>query len=453
MKKLSIEEMENRIKELEKQLKRKEKKIEDLEYKINIDENSVNLNKFAKSNYRYIREKGVLAYLKAVVKGIGRIFKLMFKTIGKRIEAIFAKGELQKILKENADKEIIIFYPGYDWYMKMYQRPQHIASQLAKKNILYFYCTLNINDNVHGFEKIEDNLYVTNHWNLLKKMVPHYTLQMYANMNGCWVEELKEIQEKGNNILYEYIDDLHEDLTTIPDELLIRHEYALKDESIKVLATAQYLYDKALEYRKKNIILSTNGVIYEDFHKDEKLPIPEKIEKLVKSKKKLIGYYGALAKWFDYELIKEIAEAHSDYNILLIGVDYDKSFAKYNYFKDVKNIHYIGPVNYKELVNYGACCDVLTIPFLINDITLATSPVKVFEYMAMEKPIVTTDLPECRKYKSVLISKTHKAFIKNLEKAIEKAEDPKYKELLRKEALANTWQKKADEIVELINKR
>jgi len=360
--------------------------------------------------------------------------------------------QLRKILKENKDKEIILFYPGYEWYMKMYQRPQHIAVQMAKKNILYFYCTQNYTDNIHGFKKIQDNLYITDQLWLLKKHLPKYTLQVYANMNGCWLPELKEIQEQGNDILYEYIDDLHEDLTTIPEELLERHKYALKDESIKVVATSNHLYQKALKYRNKNIILSTNGVVYEDFNLTKKPKVPEKIKDIVAQKKPIIGYYGALASWFDYDLIKKLAELRKDLNIILIGIDYDGS-REYSDILSLENIHYIGTVDYKELVNYGYYCNTLIIPFVINEITLATSPVKIFEYMSMEKPIVTTDLPECRKYKSVFISKSHEEFIKNIDKALKKQDDKKYRDLLKKEGLENTWDKKVDEILELLSSK
>ncbi len=442
--------LKDKISKYELRLESKDKEIEYLKYFYYIEDKKINIERFVRLNVHYIRNNGVLKYIVAFFKSIFKIIWLAIKKIVYKFIPSPELLKLRKILKEHKNNEIMVFYPGYEWYMKMYQRPQHIAVQMSKKNILYFYCTQNYTDNIHGFEKINDNLYVTNQLPLLKKYLPKYTLQMYANMNGCWLPELKEIQEKGNEILYEYIDDLHEDLTVIPKELIERHKYALKDESIKVVATSNHLYKKALKYRKNNIILSTNGVVYEDFCINKKPQVPEKIKKIVKQDKPIIGYYGALASWFDYNLIRELAESRKDLNILLIGIDYDGSLNKSDILS-LENVHYIGTVDYKQLVNYGYYCNTLIIPFVINEITLATSPVKIFEYMSMEKPIVTTDLPECRKYKSVFLSKTYKQFIDNIDKALKNQNDEKYKKLLKKEALENTWDKKVDEILELLS--
>ncbi|UKI57377.1 MAG: hypothetical protein L6V81_08570 [Clostridium sp.] len=49
---------------------------------------------------------------------------------------------------------------------------------------------------------------------------------------------------------------------------------------------------------------------------------------LKKYKKPIIGYYGALASWFDYDLIKKLAESRPNYNIALIGAKYDDSYNK-----------------------------------------------------------------------------------------------------------------------------
>ena len=117
-----------------------------------------------------------------------------------------------------------------------------------------------------------------------------------------------------------------------------------------------------------------------------------------------------------------------------------------------KNVHFCGSRPYEILQNYAARMDVLTIPFLINDITKATSPVKLFEYMALNKPIVTTDMDECRKYESVLIGHDHKEFLEQLDKAILLKTDETYKALLDKEALENTWEEKARTILEQFKK-
>ena len=441
--------------------KRLEKLNEDFEYANRLYQKElekISFERFARLNYKFIRTNGITKYICAVFKSLWKVTKLALKKVFNKIKRKILPNPHKKVLKniisEHNNMRIMVFYPGYDWYMKMYQRPQHMAIHFSERDTLFFYCTLNINDNVNGFEQINDNLYVTDQFELLKKYLPKFTLYMCANMNGCYLDELQAIENKGNDILYEYIDDLHDDLTDISHELIKRHEYVLKKKSIPVVATAQHLFNKAKKIRgnQENLLLSTNGVVYEDFHITKKLPVPVKIKTIVSEGKPIIGYYGALAKWFDYDLIEKIAKQHKDWNILLIGIDYDNSFAKYDYFNYLDNVYYIGIVEYKELVKYGNCCSVLTIPFVINEITLSTSPVKVFEYMSMEKPIVTTDLPECRKYESVLISKSHQEFIKNLEKGISLQNDDKYRDLLRKEALENTWDNKVDEILNFIKK-
>ena len=164
--------------------------------------------------------------------------------------------------------------------------------------------------------------------------------------------------------------------------------------------------------------------------------------------KPIVCYYGALAKWFDYELVKKIAET-GKYSVVLFGIKYDESFDQN--LSGEENIYFMGPRDYKVLKYYAAKADVLTIPFLINDITRSTSPVKIFEYMALHKPIVTTDMNECRKYESVLIGHDHEEFIALLDKAMSLREDQDYIALLDKEARENDWSMKAKAITDIIS--
>ena len=123
-----------------------------------------------------------------------------------------------------------------------------------------------------------------------------------------------------------------------------------------------------------------------------RLMLPHAIASLMGSGCPIIGYFGAFARWFDYETVRRVAVFESEYSWLLIGWDYDGSIRASD-FEEVENIHVIGPISYELLPAYAKHFSVSTIPFLINDITLSTSPIKLFEYMALGHPIVTTSLP------------------------------------------------------------
>jgi len=64
--------------------------------------------------------------------------------------------------------------------------------------------------------------------------------------------------------------------------------------------------------------------------------------------------------------------------------------------------------------------------------------------MALGTPIVTTDMKECKKYKSVLWSKNSREFLELVDKALELKKDEHYIAILNEEARANTWQARAE---------
>ena len=71
--------------------------------------------------------------------------------------------------------------------------------------------------------------------------------------------------------------------------------------------------------------------------------------------------------------------------------------------------------------------------------------------MATNIPILTTNMQECRKYKSVIIGTDHNDFINKIDSTINLINDSKYLELEMKEALENTWKKKANIIINLLD--
>lgn len=156
------------------------------------------------------------------------------------------------------------------------------------------------------------------------------------------------------------------------------------------------------------------------------------MKQIVDKGKPIIGYYGALAKWFDYEKVKRLAIKRPDYEVVLIGINYDRSYDRSGLDK-LTNVSYLGIINYIDLITYSAFFDVCMVPFIKNDITDATSPVKIFEYMALEKPIVTTDINECKSYESCQIAYNDYDFIDKVDYAVKVlVHDEQYKKILKK---------------------
>jgi GT2 family glycosyltransferase/glycosyltransferase involved in cell wall biosynthesis len=113
--------------------------------------------------------------------------------------------------------------------------------------------------------------------------------------------------------------------------------------------------------------------------------------------RRIIGYYGAIAEWFDLAVVSAIAERFSDCCILLVGADTVQAAAQ---LCRQDNVMFTGEVPYALLPYYLHAFDVCLLPFRVMPLTLATNPVKVYEYLSAGKPVVCTDLPEIQQFTS-----------------------------------------------------
>lgn len=370
---------------------------------------------------------------------------------------------IRDILASEEYDRIVLWRSSFGYNVPLFQRPQHIANNLAKNRCLVLYEVTTMTDKVKTVRPFTDNIYLINYNNILLNKIlmdelknidkPKY-IQLYSTDWKLTVDNIKNYMKEGFGFIYEYIDDISPELAgtkDIPQNIIDKYEFAMSNREVYVVVTADLLREDVISKRgEENVVMSSNGVDYSFFESfDEDYQFEDEFEDIVKLGKPIVCYYGALAKWFDYELIKKIA-ATDKYSVVLFGIKYDESFDEN--LNGEKNIYFMGPRDYKVLKNYARRCDILTIPFVINSITKATSPVKVFEYMALHKPIVTTDMNECRKYDSIIIAKDHDSFIEGLERALELRNDPDYIALLDREALENDWSMKAKTIVDLISK-
>lgn len=159
---------------------------------------------------------------------------------------------------------------------------------------------------------------------------------------------------------------------------------------------------------------------------------------------KSIIYIGAMwGSWFDWELLSLVAQKFSDINIVLIGGANKNQQLKIS--SKFNNVHFLGLKDQYDLVAYLTHADIAIIPFKADNVTKYVNPLKVYEYIAMGKHVVsTTNIPEIS---SDLIhySDNHESYLETIESVLG------YEPTTRTLALTEeSWESRVDRIMELI---
>lgn len=167
--------------------------------------------------------------------------------------------------------------------------------------------------------------------------------------------------------------------------------------------------------------------------------------------KKVIGFIGNIEQRMDYDLVKKIAFAHQDKLIFLIGPISSNEYKKEGLDK-VKNVVFTGGKNIEELPAYLQKIDCAIIPFKCNKLTKSIYPLKINEYLAGGKPVVTTNFSEdIRTFSEVIyIANSHEDFILLIDQSIKENND----ELALKRiehAKNNSWTSRVDDFWKIIN--
>jgi glycosyltransferase involved in cell wall biosynthesis len=262
----------------------------------------------------------------------------------------------------------------------------------------------------------------TGHWETVKRFRSPLLIYDYLDDLG--------VSSRGEEVDYEKFD-LHRKLATRADV---------------VLATARRLRDEMTRMRP-DVLFCPNGADYAHFHLDSPPTVPDDIADVVRAGRPIVGYYGALARWFDFDLVRRAAERLPDFEFVLIGSNMDGTILRQSHFWR-PNIRWLGEKSYETLPAYLHHFTVATIPFCINEITKATSPVKLYEYMSGGRPIVTTDLPECHPYESVRIARDADDFAAKIEETVAWGFQESYRHALDREARENTWAARAKQILD-----
>ena len=204
------------------------------------------------------------------------------------------------------------------------------------------------------------------------------------------------------------------------------------------LVTAGELWERKRVYAP-NLELIPNGAEVEHFGQalSETFSVADEVVGLPTP---VVGYVGAISSWLDQEVLADLAKARPDWSVVLIGpVDTDVTL-----LKQFSNIIFLGKKDYRDLPRYIKGFDVCVIPFKINALTVGVNPVKLYEYLAAGKPVVSTALPEVRQFAPLVsIAENSKDFVSLVTEEV--VTDSKEKRALRvRTASENSWEARAE---------
>ncbi|MBT7192175.1 MAG: glycosyltransferase [Anaerolineae bacterium] len=346
----------------------------------------------------------------------------------------------------------IICFSIIEWQFR-FQRPQQLVSQFAEEGHSCFYVKTTFHQNEVSLKqnRISEsiiniqlpgptglNIYTDELTpEIIEKMIAAMELLYHRenlSMPIClvhlpfWTPLVLELKKRwGCKIIYDCMDE-HAGFSTNSDAMLHQEEVLLRNADL-VLATSQILYQKCSEITKQ-VMLLPNAVDFEHFnHSGTENPISD-------FRNPIIGYIGAISDWFDSQMVAFAASSHPEWQFVLIGDTYGADLVP---FQGLKNVHLLGEKAYANIPPYLSAFDVACIPFKRTSLTLATNPVKFYEYLSAGKPIVSVDLPELEPFKEYYYPvRSASEFVSQIEVALNE-QSPEIAERRVQLAHKNTW--------------
>jgi len=330
---------------------------------------------------------------------------------------------ISKKINIKLDNEVIIITSIIPFY-KMKQRPQQIALSLANlyksKTIIYY--EIDFWRIKSSFELIKNNLIISNSLFLIKNRLKSKQIKVLATWNIKIPELLKYLKINYDEIIYDYYDNLD-----WYDQYLYKTFLNTLYMYDKILCSAKLLENQLINKGYKNIIYLPNWVNSNNWIIENSDKLIEIKNKYFNDNKKIVWFYWWIEHWLDYDLIKYIVKNNKNINFVFIWPD-NWNFLKNNWLLNYSNFKYLWYMNFENLKYYSYFFDIAIIPFKINEITNAVSPVKFFEYLIQWKPVITTWFKEILFHKEYcFIWENYKDFNWKIQLAIEKSTNLDYK--------------------------
>lgn len=394
-------------------------------------------------------------------KHLGQANAVGFTPVEERIvESARAVAQARLVPQSEGLRDFFV-WAVIDWHFRI-QRPQHLARELAAAGHRVFYISNNFVDHAEpGFsvESLDDSgrlfqirLHLQGSPSIYQAAPSKSALaQMHASLRRLlawshsgasvalvqhpyWLETAQILPHSW--LSYDCMDH-HGGFADNGTEVLAR-EIELMRRADLLVVTSDWLQNETAKHNPHSLMVR-NACQYEHFAQK-----PDRTYRDERGRR-IIGYYGAIAEWFDLALVEKVARRFEDCLVLLVGADTSGARGK---LQHLANVEFTGEVPYAELPYYLEAFDVCMLPFQVIPLTLATNPVKVYEYLSAGKEVVSIALPELRQFGDLVrLGADHASFLDAVGDALDHPAEPHLIARRQEFAAGQTWTHRAHDLV------
>ncbi|MEW6308911.1 MAG: glycosyltransferase [Bacillota bacterium] len=296
----------------------------------------------------------------------------------------------------------IVYPPTIDWHW-MPQRPQHLMTRFARHGCQVYY--INLTARKRPPETLAPNLSILHQREDLWSVPMPRPVVLWTS----WAKVVQDLDYYGPDyVVYDCLDRFAEWLP---------YEEDMVRRADLVVASAGNLTERMSRLHRR-VIEIQNGCEYEHFAAArEQGPLPPELGGLPGP---LVMYVGAWAPWVDESLVGAVGRQLPSGSVVVIGPAFGADFCL-----KLPNVHYLGIRSYSELPCYLRGATAALIPFRRTEVTEHTNPIKLYEYLAAGLPVISTDLPEVRRYGHVTcVCRDALEFLLAVTEAVSSAADP-----------------------------
>lgn len=379
---------------------------------------------------------------------------------------------------------ILLF--AHNAWSEVWRNNQHISSRLARENLVLY-----VEPKIYSLSKLrrgqvpkaewaqprlrhaQDGLWLYRHpvWaprmpaklgldrliqRLRRAALQHAMRQLKFNKDFIsWTYQPRDSELTGQMgerfIIYSVVDEYAAFGHQTPEKQRFIRE---REQELLRMADLVFVTSPALYTSKSPFNLHTfwvpNGVDFTLFEKawQANVPLPEDIAQLPRP---IVGYSGHISGRLNLPLLAQLASRRPEWSFVLVGSVWETGAeAQLATLRNLSNVHFLSQKPAAQVPHYISAFDVALIPYYQNEESRNINPIKLYEYLAMGKPVVSVDIPALDGFRQVVrIGDSVETYSEQIQTALTE-NSPGLISERRQLAAANTWDQRAEQISRLL---